>query len=80
MLYLSVDPTVLSQSQREAVTNFLLNFPNPSENDELEPIRPAPTIKVQPWFYTPEEQLELTEEEKQTTDAYRAKGGSPTGA
>jgi len=54
MLQISVDVTVLSQSQREAFADFILAFPNSSDD----PVRPCPKMEVDRSLWTKEEQEE----------------------
>jgi hypothetical protein len=59
MLQISVDVTVLSQSQSETLADFILSFPNPGDD----PIRLCPKMEVDPSLWTKEE---LAEDEGST--------------
>lgn len=61
MLQISADLTVLSQSQREALADFISTFPGKlATNSGDDPIRPCPKVEVDPSLWPPEPAM-LTE-------------------
>ena len=83
MLQISVDATVLSQSQREAIASFMLSFP-PTASELDDPIISCPIMEVDPSSWTAEERAEtksdpISEEQlKEINRIMRLIDGEPT--